>query len=404
MVEDIENRLNQALTNIKELDFIPNVPIFLKDMRYLFEQYRSDLRLLTPGEELRNADKFYSIIVDYCKILVTKFMKYFYDIDIVIEKNEQYALSSSVAVYVKEDDKIYYSTIGMILGNKRDMGCIQVFLHEAYHKVQHEATKVDSMDGLLKFPPSVLLEIKEELLINPVRNKDVYKENYNKLYTETAAQYNSIEMFKNIFYRMTKAYKNYCAEKGIEYDAKVENDCGKLSLLAQEIAKEIVTDCKSIGQLDNEIIKELHSIIIGSHYVIDGEEVDRLITLDKNIKAHPELKEKIPVLKILFGTNYKPKTYDELKEEKMRLLGKINVQEYSIVSDLFRTILLSDPMLYLNALIETNDFGGITAFFEKHPTLVDEYRDEISSLIVKCRNDSISELLKEKCQGTKMDY
>ncbi len=404
MIENINNRFNQALTNIKELDFISNVPTLFKDMRYLFEQYQYKYEQLSPGEQLQYGYKFHSMIVDYCTILVTKFMKYFYDIDITIEKNEQYELSSSVAIYVKEDDKIYYSSIGMILGNHHDMGCIHTFLHEAYHKVQHEASKVDSMEGLLKYPPSILLEIKEGIMINPVRNKEAYDANYTKLYTETAAQYNSIEMFKNMFYRMAKAYKVNCAEKGIDYDVRVEDDSSRLTTDAQNVAKEIVENSKKAGMLDNEIIKELHSIIIGSHYVMDGEEVDRLITLDKFIKAHPELKERIPVLKILFGTNFKPKTYEELKEEKMKLLGKINVQEYSIVSDLFRTILLSDPMLYLNALIETNDFGGINALFAKHPTLAEEYRDEISSLIIKCRNDSISELLKEKCQGTKMDY
>ena len=51
----------------------------------------------------------------------------------------------------------------------------------------------------------------------------------------------------------------------------------------------------------------------------------------------------------------------------------------------------------------TNNYAEIVALFEKHPTLVSEYPEEITALIVKCKNDQIKEFIKAKCQGSRMD-
>ena len=403
MVEEISNRLDQAIANIKELDIIADLPTILEDMIYIFVEHNNKYKELPDMDKFMYGDVFFSKIVDYSAEFVKKFMKHFYNIDVNIEETNNYSLVSAAAAYEKESDKILYTSLGIMLGCRRKFEFILTFFHESYHKIQHDALKVNTMEGLLNYPPSMLLELKEILYRDSMPDNTFHKTNYNKLYYETTARMTSINMLKSMFARLVKSYEEYCSKNEKTVEPEVLKNSSILETIALETAMEDEKEQKANGRLDNGIIRELHSRIINSHYVLNGEEVDRLIVLDKYIKAHPEYKERYPVLKILINDQYKLRSYDELKEEKTRLLGKRNVKEYSLVSDMFRTVLLTDPILYLNALIETNNYAEIVALFEKHPTLVKEYLEDITALIVKCKNDQIKEFIKAKCQGSKMD-
>ncbi len=403
MVEEISNRLDQAIANIKELDIIADLPTILEDMMYIFVEYDNKYKELSYKDKYMYGDVFFSKIVDYSAEFVKKFMKHFYNVNVDIEETNNYSLVSAAAAFEKKSNKILYTSLGILLACRRKFEFILTFFHESYHKLQHDALKENTMEGLLNYPPSMLLELKEIIYRDSTPDETFHKSNYNKLYYETTAMMTSINMLKSMFARLVKSYEEYCRRSEKTVEPEVLKNSSILETIALETAVENEKEMKANGRLDNGIIRELHSRIINSHYVLNGEEVDRLITLDKYVKAHPEYKERYPVLKILINDQYKLRSYDELKEEKTRLLGKRNVKEYSLVSDMFRTVLLTDPILYLNALIETNNYAEIVALFEKHPTLVSEYPEEITALIVKCKNDQIKEFIKAKCQGTKMD-
>ena len=403
MVEEISNRLDQAIANIKELDIIANLPTILEDMMYIFVEYDNKYKELSYKDKYMYGDVFFSKIVEYSAEFVKKFMKHFYNVNVDIEETNNYSLVSAAAAFEKKSNKILYTSLGILFACRRKFEFILTFFHESYHKLQHDALKENTMEGLLNYPPSMLLELKEIIYRDSTPDETFHKTNYNKLYYETTAVMTSINMLKSMFARLVKSYEEYCRRSEKTVEPEVLKNSSILETIALETAVENEKEMKANGRLDNGIIRELHSRIINSHYVLNGEEVDRLITLDKYIKAHPEYKERYPVLKILINDQYKLRSYDELKEEKTKLLGKRNVKEYSLVSDMFRTVLLTDPILYLNALIETNNFAEIVALFEKHPTLVSEYPEEITALIVKCKNDQIKEFIKAKCQGTKMD-
>ena len=403
MVEEITNRLDKAIANIKELDIVADYPIILEDMIYIFTEYDKDYKKLKNTEQFMNGDVFTSKIVEYSKEFVKKYMKHFYNVDITIEETDDYSIVLASAAYDRKTGKILYTPLGIMMGCQRPFQFMLSFFHESYHKIQDDALKVDTMEGLLDYPPSMLLELKELLFKESMPDDEFLEANYNKLYYETTAHIVSISMIKSMFARLNKAYEKYCDKNEKVVEKSVLENSSILETIALNTATEYENASKERGRLDNGIIRELHSRIINSHYVLNGAEVDRLITLDKYVKAHPELKERYPILKIIFNRHYKLRTYEELKEEKTKLLGKRNVKEYSLVSDIFRTILLTDPILYLNALIETNNYGEIMMLFQKHPTLAKEYPDELAALIIKCKNDQIKELIQEKCQESKME-
>ena len=87
----------------------------------------------------------------------------------------------------------------------------------------------------------------------------------------------------------------------------------------------------------------------------------------------------------------------------MRMIGTHPITELDKINNLFKTIIMTDPMLYLTGLIETNDLGGIVSLFYKHDTLFEEYPDEIRAAMNKCRNDAIRNLLSEGLETKKVE-
>ncbi len=97
MVEEISNRLDQAIANIKELDIIADLPTILEDMMYIFVEHKNKYKELSYKDKFMYGDVFLSKIVDYSAEFVKKFMKHFYNIGVNIEETTNYSLVSASA-------------------------------------------------------------------------------------------------------------------------------------------------------------------------------------------------------------------------------------------------------------------------------------------------------------------
>ena len=120
---------------------------------------------------------------------------------------------------------------------------------------------------------------------------------------------------------------------------------------------------------------------ITSSYAYQGEELDKLITLDKYIKNNPEIQETMPIFKLIFNGNV-PKTYDEITIDKQRLIGAYPEKRKQI-TEIYNNIIKSDPILYLTYLVENNLTNEVIKFVENHNTIFLEYPEEIEKIINK---------------------
>lgn len=158
-----------------------------------------------------------------------------------------------------------------------------------------------------------------------------------------------------------------------------------------ENVSEIEQNQKSIGRLKPSIIKETYGLIpITSKYIYEGQQVDKLIELDKYIKNHPELQETMPIFKLIFNGNI-PKTYDEIIIDKQKLLG-VYPEHKNKIEKIYSNIIKSDPILYLTHLVVNNKTKLIIDFINNHKTQLLEYQKEINEIIEKYNS---TEIIKE---------
>ena len=198
----------------------------------------------------------------------------------------------------------------------------------------------NNLEGALIDPRMILLT-KEEILENSLKenNRQFYKDNYSEIFYENDAESFAkaeISVFlNNIFTQYTKLMQSRGKEVSNEIIDK-KNSINVLIKLEISQMKSPFTNEEIIGQLNGEIP-------ITGNYQINAEEKDKLIVMDKYLKAHPEMKEKYPLLQILFQGN-RVKTYEELMYDKEQLLLQGNVQN---VDRLFYYIIETDQILAL---------------------------------------------------------
>lgn len=389
-VKDIVNKQDLAIQNLNQENFIENFPNILNDIQYIYYGIKSDRSQLSEIDDFLNGLTITEKSIEYSALLVKQYIKLKYNIDLKIEKNDTYDLSMVSGGYSNKEDVIKYSTMGISLGSNNTLSFIQTFLHEARHKIQHTSYNESDVSELLKFPPNMIILAKDYVFesSNPENNREFYIANYNNLYFEIDAEMFSIETLKNMLLDLFYQYEAYAKKNKIKISKKILLKVKEIvSNMSKDIEK-IEEKTDEMDRVDPAITKETYGLSpIESTYNIHGEEIDRLVVVDKYIKNYPELQTKMPIFKLIFnGDN--PKTYEEIMKDKQTLLNNHKDLSY-VIEELYGCIIKSDPILYLTDLVMHEEKEAIIRFIDKHQTIFLDYPLEIQEIIEKYHNDEI---------------
>lgn len=370
-VEKIKARIDQALKNINNDNLETAFPCILDDLYYILYLHKLDVNQLSAGEQFEYGYNFSCKIIDYLGMLVSKYLKAVYQLDLKIVNKEGYNMTVCAGGYDRKTDKMYYSYFGSTLSNNGQLGFLFTCLHEARHKVQNDLSK--NPNGIFTDPRMILL-VKEEALENSLieNNRQFYQDNYLDIFYENDAEIfakSEITVFLN---NLFKQYTKLVQSSGKEVSRDIVDKKNKVNTL-------INMELLQINSLftNEEIVKQLNgdTPIVG-YYQVNNEDKDKLIIMDKYIKAHPEMKEKYPILQIIFHGD-RVKTYEELMQDKEQLLLQGNIKNIEL---LFYYIIETDPILALKDRLIKGSVDDVKQYLALHPTLLREYYDEISIL------------------------
>lgn len=375
MKEKIDNRLDSAISNLDNDDYEKLFPLILDDLEYILRDLKKDTDLLTSGQKFMYGVDFHSKVVTYIAKLSKKYFKILYSIDVNIVEQNDYSLAGAAGGYSYIDDIIYYSSFGSILSKQTNLSFLHTCLHETRHKIQHDFYK---SNDYLSFPPYMLRLLKENLLEDSLsdNNREFYKTNYDALLTENDAEiYAKREIFNfinNLLNLYIKLY-NKSSKEMIDLLVKVN------------IVNNLFIDTlkNELFRINDNIAQQVYDgDLINCDYIMEKNNIDRIIILDKYIKKHSELQEKYPILKLLFNSD-KPKTYEEIINDKNILKEDKNIEEQKIIDRLYKEIIILDPILSLTEKLEYGDTQLVKEYIELHPMLLSEYEDDINELFKK---------------------
>lgn len=376
MLEKINNRLDQAIANLDKESMKELFPLILDDLGYILISLKLQEASLTPGERFESGAALSGKVTKYLAKLGTVYFKHVYGIDIEVINCDDYNLSTAGAGYNGKDGKIYYTDFGAILSKQTDLSFLHTTLHEGRHKIQHDQYETDD---LLKFEPHMLRLLKETLLEESLHdnNRQFYQENYDRLLGENDAEifakyeiYNFIRKLMNVYLKETNQKEN-------EVDEILMLKANHIDYIFKTILQ------KENFNINKKVAQELYDAeMISDTYNKDGQQVDRLIMIDKYIKAHPEFQEKYPVLRLLFSGNT-PKSYEEIIAEREMYKQNRSKEEQEHIDKMYDEIISLDPILALSQALATNDMYMLKVYLYNHPTILTEYADEIQSLKAK---------------------
>ena len=375
MLEKIIKRLDEAKSNMDNSNFLELYPKILDDLYYLLIDYKEDIEKLTLQEKFTKMEFVNKKIYAYYAKLAMCYFKFIHDLPIVIEETDEPYMATCRGGYDYNNDKIYYSSFGTIIAHKSDLTFLGTLLHEGRHKMQQRYYK---FSNILDFPPYMLLNLKEHLFIDSFADPDFYIENYNILFYESDPELfikNELSVFMKKMYEL---YQRLAAHENITISSSIISKFNEVNnCFNREFSKETFI-------INDDAIRELHgSKPIDSSYSFNNNSMDRLITLDLNlkriVKKNPDILEKYPVLKLLFVGN-KPKTYYDILTDKKELKANLSEEEKQHIEELYKAIIASDPVLTISELVANNDIQGIQEFIKLHPTVLDEYPEQLVGL------------------------
>lgn len=376
MLEKINNRLDQAIANLDKENMEELFPLILDDLRYILINLKSEEESLTPGEKFENGAAISKKVTEYLAKLGTVYLKKVYGIDIEVINCDDYNLSTAGAGYNSKDGKIYYTDFGAILSKQTDLSFLHTTLHEGRHKMQHDQYKTDD---LLNFEPHMLRILIENLLEDSMHdnNRQFYQDNYDRLLGENDAEiFSRYEIF-NLIRKLMTVYLKETNQTESEIDEILMLKANHIDYIFKTVLQ------KENFNINKKVEEELYdSEMISDNYDINGQKVDRLITLDKYIKAHPEYQEEYPVLRLLFNGST-PKTYEEIISEKEMYKQNRTPEEQEHIDKMYAEIISLNPILALHHALATNDIYMLKVYLYNHPTILTEYADEIQTLRAK---------------------
>lgn len=373
MIDIIYKRLDQAINNFNITNFEELFPIILDDLEYVLVTLNEDEKKLSSVEQFMNGSKIRKKVFVYISKLATLYFKLIYNMDVNIINSSDYNLSIAGGGYNSKDGNIYYSDFGAILSQTSELSFLHTCLHEGRHQMQHESYTSES---LLSIPPYMLKLLKESLLEDSLHenNRKFYTDNYHNLFTENDAEHFAKEEIYDLIKKLLYKYLQVSKKTTDNIDPTLMFKISKMNYIFNSILIEENFEIK------DEVISEIYNPnIYSSTLVIGEEETPRLIATDKYIKAHPELQDKYPILRLLFNVSI-PKSYEELIEDIIILKENKSIEEQHQIDALFNEIVLSDPILLLTDLLVKGDLESVSRFMEMYPTITSEYPKEIESL------------------------
>ena len=268
--------------------------------------------------------------------------------------------------------------------------------------------KIGDIAKLVQYPAQLFLLIKEDVFTeaHPEDNNKFYFENYPKLFVEMDAEEYSITAFKTMLELMVENYYRYCARHNVKVDRTVKKKYEVLNAQMQKVSKVIQKENDAMGRADKDILAEYKGDIpIVSRLVLDDEEIDRIIVMDKFVKTHPAIIEKYPLLKILFHDDYTPKTYAEVKKDFEEVIKRpeINLYDKYNLSKILSFAIASDPMLTMEYYIETKNYSSAFAYIIRHPSMFDEYPEELREITDKCSDPMLNRLFEKGFESSSLD-
>lgn len=372
MKETIIERLDIAIRNMNNKNFEELFPIILDDLKYILVDFKNDMDKLSEEELFECGTVFNNKIYSYIAKLAKIYFKVIYGFDINIINSKDYQLAIIAGGFNRNDGNIYYSDFGITLSLKSNLTFLHTCLHEGRHKMQHDFYKSNE---LLLFPPYMLRLLKENLLETELKenNREFYRTNYNILFTENDAEIFAKREIHNFIKNMTQMYMKLYNKSPKE----MKDLLIKISVIDNLFTNILTTESFEINSEISSQIYDHNSI--NCHYVILGKQEDRLIIIDKYIKEHPELQNQYPILKLLFNGN-NSKSYGEIINDKANIKANRSLEEQRQIDELYKEIILSDPILALTEKLEKGDIKEVQEYLDLHPTITSEYPEEINAL------------------------
>lgn len=373
-IELIKKRLTKAIENLEKNknNFEILYPQILKDLYYILNQ--EDEKELSAVDKFKYGVDIQKLKMKYIALLASIYVKKIYNEEItILEDTENNLQGIASGAYSEKKDIIYYSYLGSLLSTNSNLSFLHTCLHEIRHKIQY---KNFYETNYYNFDPKMLIILKEIILFDCIDNNKVYEENYKICFSENDAE---IFAFEELINFINKLHNIYLKETRINLNLESEKD-SLIKLFKNEIEKE------NTNSIDHNVAKQIKGIrkVMGN-YIIDGEEKDKLILLDKNLKKHPELQDKYPILKLLFNGN-NIKSYEEIIHDKEIIKLNKTKEQIEKIERLYESIIETDPILALKDRINNQKYSAAKVYLMIHPSIQEEYtKDEEQKIIKKIK-------------------
>ena len=376
MVEKIFKRLDDAINHLDIEDYTKLFPLILDDLEYILIEFHNEENKLAPYDEYEYGAEFTEKIIKYFAKLAKLYFKKIYNLEIDICEKNEYDYAACNGAYNHNDNKIYFSSFGLMIGTESDLSFLHTFMHETRHHIQSTCYKEVNP---LHFPPSMLIILRDHIFDNSKNenNRQFYQDNYDMFYFENDAEYFALKEVKNFINNLTSLY----LKLNPNIDKSMIKRINKLNNQIQKILK------KEKFRIDENIIMQIkREEPINGYFTIKDKEIDRLIATDLYIKNNPQLQEKYPILRLLFNGN-QVKSYEEIINDKNMYLNNCkNLRERNQIEELYSEIILLDPILTITHYLENNNLKELVEYYDIHPTINEHYSKEIDELKNKYSN------------------
>ncbi len=367
---DIQRKINEIISrfNLNNYDLAyleDNMPFIV----YLGKEYDKRIGSFSlSNEERLNVIKYYELFSNYLLRYMSKKYHKGFSFDILSEKFDS-------SCYVASENKIYLSR--NIVGKQKFEMIMFTIFHEFRHKKQRD-DETSSINNIMEIDPAAVIMLKEE---STLIDADLYKNNHNCFIAEHDA---------NLF--SLSECKSYIDTKSLEQQ-----------LSGIEEKNDFIGNIMQGGDLSTFEYSDKQKLPI----IYEQDYRVKKIIEGKNVSQNS-------LLSLIYGPDGKPKTYEELLEDKKKLIARFknshgisnrkssttnyDIQSYKSaaqhIEEIYKLIIASDPILTLqenfykyntidNKFIAKRYINKIVSLLSTCPQLSIIYNSEIKSILVK---------------------
>lgn len=377
----IINKLKRMAKNLKANDIVEYFPTIVDDLNYLADFRVLEMHNLTREQQIENIYEIEYHKIDYLATLIKKYMELEFHKELSYKIEDGY-LFNATGGYNQKEDKVVLSILELIDNSLNLADDIRAIAHEFRHQLQYRFLHEKDIQGILDYP-SYFIKIARSIIpkeVYVVKDKEgsvikkpYYNANYKRLYSEVDAQYYAVELNEVLLSDLYNRYPN----KDSELAAKIRTLQIKLSIGATIVRDKLEEEHRIDRELKREIYKKTP---ITSKVLLDGEEQDSLLCVDKCIKNNPVIRDKYEVFGILMN-DYTFKDCYEITLDKYSAIDRYGQGQK--LESIYSNIINGDPMCIITNYLIRKDIKGIKKFIQEHPTFTTEYEEEINELLNK---------------------